>query len=200
MPTRTWVTSDVPLLPYALSRNISRLLYWLQLASAIACAVLSLMKLIKHNYGEVEKGDSDKRNRRSALNIFYALALAEALLFLLEKAFWEWKVTFCKLLDEVNKDCELGPSGMVSIRRFFYDAYSRCVNGSIFDGLRMDMVSFAMDLLASNSPQEQRIGVSILWKFAMSERSSDETLKNIGTKLTVMERLVEMLNWKDSQE
>ncbi|XP_052208674.1 uncharacterized protein LOC127812300 isoform X2 [Diospyros lotus] len=204
MPTRIWVTSDVPLLPYAqsvfLSRNISKLLYWLQLASATACAVLSLLKLIKHNYGEVEKGDSDKRNRRSALNIFYALALAEAFLFLLERAFWEWKVTFCKLLDEVNKECELGPSGMVSIRRFFYDAYSRCVNGSIFDGLRMDMVSFAMDLLASNSPDEQLIGVRILRKFAMSERSSDETLKNIGTTLSVMERLVEMLNWKDSRE
>ncbi|XP_052208675.1 uncharacterized protein LOC127812301 [Diospyros lotus] len=200
MPTRIWVTADVPLFPYALSRNISKLLYWLQLASATACAVLSLMKLIKHNYGEVEKGDSDKRNRKSALNIFYALALAEALLFLSERAFWEWKVTFCKLLDEVNKECELGPSGMVSIRRFFYDAYSRCVNGSIFDGLRMDMVSFAMELLASNSPEEQRIGVRILRKFAVSERSSDETLKNIGTALTVIERLVEMLNWKDSRE
>ncbi|XP_059632584.1 uncharacterized protein LOC132275183 [Cornus florida] len=204
VPTRAWISSDVPLLPYAqwvfLSRNVSKLLYWLQLASATACVVLSLMKLIKHNYGEVAKGDTDKRNRRSALTIFYALALAEALLFLLEKAYWEWNVIYCKLLDEVNKECELGPSGMVSIRRFFYDAYSRCVNGSIFDGLKMDMVSFAMDLLDSNSPDEQLIGARILRKFALSDRFFDDTLQKIGVNLSVMERLIEILNWKDQKE
>ncbi|TKY72095.1 hypothetical protein E2542_SST00833 [Spatholobus suberectus] len=203
-PTRTWISSDVPLLPYArwffLSRHISKLLYWLQLFSATACVVLSSMKLIKHNYGEVAKGDTDRRNRESALNIFYALALAEALLFLIEKAYWEWKISYCKLLDEVNKDCELGPSGMVSIRRFFYDAYSRCVNGSIFDGLKMDMVCFAMDLLASHSPDEQLIGGRILRQFAVSERFSDDTLQKLGISISVVERLVEMLNWTDHKE
>ncbi|TYJ14628.1 hypothetical protein E1A91_A10G129900v1 [Gossypium mustelinum] len=203
-PTRTWISSDVPLLPYGkwvfLSRNISKVLYWLQLLSATACVVLSSTRLVNHNYGEVQKGDSDKRNRQSALNIFYALALAEALLFLTEKAYWEWKVIYCKLLEEVNKECELGPSGMVSIKRFFYDAYSRCVNGSIFDGLKMDMVTFAIDLLASSSPDEQLIGARILRQFAISARYSDDTLQKIGVNLSVVERLVEMLNWKDPQE
>lgn len=203
-PTRMWVSSDVPLLPYAkwffLSRHVSRLLYWLQLLSATACVVLSLIKLVKHDYGEVAKGDTDKRNRQSALSIFYALALAEALLFLMEKAYWEWQVSYCKLLEEVNKECELGSSGMVSIRRFFYDAYSRCVNGSIFDGLKMDMVSFSMDLLASNSPDEQLIGARILRQFSISERFSDDTLQKIGIDISVVERLVEMLNWTDLKE
>ncbi|XAR54614.1 hypothetical protein NMG60_11029832 [Bertholletia excelsa] len=204
MPSRTWITSDVPLLPYAqwvfLTRNISRLLYWLQLASATACAVLSLLKLIRQNYGKVAKGDTDKRNRESALDIFYALALAEALLFLLEKAYWAWKVIYCKVLEEVNKECDLGPAGMISIRRFFYDAYSRCVNGSIFDGLKMDMVSFAMDLLASSSPDEQLIGVGILQKFATNKQFSDDTLQKLGITMSAMERLVEMLNWKNPQQ
>ncbi|KAG8370126.1 hypothetical protein BUALT_Bualt14G0085000 [Buddleja alternifolia] len=202
--TRTWTSSEVPLLPYAkwvfISRNVSKLLYWLQLASATACVVLSLIKLVLRNFGEVEKGDSDKRNRNSALIIFYSLALAEALLFLLEKAYWEWKVSFRKLLEGVNNECELGESGLISIRRFFYDAYSKCVNGSIFDGLKMDMVSFSMELLDSNSPDEQLIGVRILRKFATSPRFSEDTLQKIGINLSVMERLVEMLNWKDAEE
>ncbi|KAK2394045.1 ARM repeat superfamily protein [Trifolium repens] len=202
--SRTWISSDVPLLPYAkwffISRHISKVLYWLQLLSATACVVLSSLKLIRHNYGEIAKGDTDKRNRESALNIFYALALAEALLFLTEKAYWEWKISYCELLDEVNKECELGPSGMVSIRRFFYDAYSRCVDGSIFDGLKMDMVSFAMDLLASNSPDEKLIGARILRQFANSERFSDDTLQKIGISISLVERLVEMLNWTDHKE
>ena len=203
-PTRVWASSDVPLLPYVkwffLSRNISRLLYWLQLLSATACVVLSIIKLKNHDYGDVAKGDTDKRNRESALNIFYSLALAEALLFLAEKAYWEWKISYCKLLEEVNKECELGPSGMLSIRRFFYDAYSRCINGSIFDGLKMDMVSLAMDLLASNSPDEQLIGARILCRFAVSERFADDTLQKIGISISVVERLVEVLNWTDHND
>ncbi|XP_040995437.1 uncharacterized protein LOC121241638 [Juglans microcarpa x Juglans regia] len=204
MPTRTWKSSDVPLLPFSqwvfLARNVSKFLYWLQLLSATACVVLSLIKLVKHNYGEVQKGDTDKKNRQSALNIFYSLALAEALLFLMERAYWEWKVSYCRLLDEVIKECELGPTGMVSIRRFFYDAYSRCVNGSIFDGLKMDMVTFAMDLLASNSPDEQLIGVRVLQQFALNERFSNDTLQKIGINISLIERIVEMLNWSDPQD
>ncbi|GAV60894.1 hypothetical protein CFOL_v3_04422 [Cephalotus follicularis] len=203
LPTRTWKSSEVPLLPYAqwvfLTRNVSKLLNWLQLASALACVVLSLMKLIKQNYGEVEEGDTDKRNRKAALIIFYSLALAEASLFLLEKVYWEWKVVYCKLLEKVTTECELGASGVVSIKRFFYDAYSKCVFGSIFDGLKMDLVSFGMDLLAS-SPDEQLIGARILRQFASSLRFSDDTLQKIGINLSVIETLVEMLNWKDPQE
>ncbi|CAI0466517.1 unnamed protein product [Linum tenue] len=202
--SRTWTSSDVPILPYGkwvfLSKNVSKVFYWLQLASATACVTLSLMKLIQHNYGEVSKTDTDKRNRKAALTIFYSLALAEALLFLLEKAYWEWKVIYCKILEQVNQECELGPSGMVSIKRFFYDAYSRSVNGSIFDGLKMDVVSFAMELLSSTSPDEQLIGARVLRQFSISERFSDDTLQKVGTNISVIERLVEMLNWKDLQE
>ncbi|CAL0309054.1 unnamed protein product [Lupinus luteus] len=204
-PTRTWNSStNVPVVQYAkrffLSSDISRIFNWLQLLSATACVVLSLTKLIKRNYGEIAKGDTDKRNRGSALNIFYALALAEALLFLLEKAYWEYKFRYCKLIEEVNKECELGPSGIVSTKRFFYDAYSRCVNTNIFDGLKMDMVSFAMDLLASNSADAQVIGARILCQFTLSQRFSDDTLQKIGISIFVVERLVDMLNWTDYNE
>ncbi|GKB35777.1 ARM repeat superfamily protein, partial [Tanacetum coccineum] len=174
--------------------------YWLQLASATACVVLSLIKLVKQNFGELEKGDTDKRNRKSALIIFYSLALAEALLFLLEKAYWEWKVMYKKLLDRINEECQLGPTGIISVKRFFYDSYSKCVNGSIFDGLKMDFVSFAMELMDSDSSDEQLIGMQILGSFTKNPRFSEDTLQKIGITITVIERLVEMLNWKDTQE
>ncbi|KAK9733703.1 hypothetical protein RND81_04G085900 [Saponaria officinalis] len=162
MATRRWTSSDVPFLPYAswvfVSRNISKILQWLQIVAAITSVVLSLMKITRRNFGEIEKSDTDKRNRKAALLIFYGLALAEASLFLLEKIYWELKVIYCKILEKVNEECELGPYGMVSIRRFFYDAYSRCVEGSVFNGLKMDMVSFAIELLSSESPDEQLMG------------------------------------------
>ncbi|KAI4364403.1 hypothetical protein MLD38_020499 [Melastoma candidum] len=203
-PTRMWATSEVPILPYGkwvfLSKNISRLLYWLQLLSATACVVLSMIKLVRRNFGDVAKSDTDKRNRKAALLIFYSLALAEALLFLMEKAYWEWKISCCKLLEEVANECELKMSGLFSVRRFFYDSYSRCINGSIFDGLGMDMITFSMELLNSNIPDEQLIGARILRQFTTSNRFSDDTLRKIGSEISVLERLVEMVNWKDHLE
>jgi len=202
--TRRWATADVPLLPHApwvfVASNISKILQLLQIAAAVTCVVLSLIKLIIQNYGEIEKGDTDKRNRKAALSIFYGLALAEASLFLLEKIYWEYKVIYHKLLDKVNAECDLGSSGIIPVRRFFYDAYSKCVNGSIFDGLKMDMVTFAMELLGSNSPDEQLMGALILQRFAMSQRFSDDTLQKIGITFSTVERLIEMLNWKEPQE
>lgn len=198
--TRTWTTSDVPILPSGwvlfVSRNISRVLHWLQLLSALTCVVLSLMRLMKHDYGRIHGADMDEKNKKSALTVFYILALLEALVFLLEKAYWEWEVLRCKLLENVNKECKLRACDLASIKCFFYESYSRCINGSIFDGLDMDMVTFAMDFLVSNLPDEQLIGARILHQSAANQPYSDDTLQKLGRTLAVIERLVEMLNWK----
>ncbi|XP_010906014.3 uncharacterized protein [Elaeis guineensis] len=203
MTQRTWYAPNVPLLPHAgwvfLSKNISMILIWLQLLSATACVVLSLMRLIEQDYGEVGQ-EMDKRNRRPALNIFYGLALAEALMFLMEKTYWHWKVSYGKLLKQVSRECELEPSGIISIKRFFYDAYSKCISGSIFDGLKMDLVTFAKELLDSDYQDEQLIGVQMLQKFVKSNHFTSETLRKIGTSTWVIERLIEMLNWKNPAE
>ncbi|XP_042475050.1 uncharacterized protein LOC122057114 [Macadamia integrifolia] len=202
--TRTWISSEVPLLPYSswffLSRNISKLFYWFQLLSSLACIALSVLRLVQLNHANSIEPSPDNRNHKSALIVFYGLALAESFISLLEKAYWEWTIMYRKLLEEVNKDCELGSSGMISIKRFFYDAYSNCINGSIFDGLKLDLVSFATELLASGSSDEQLIGARILQKFSTNSQFSDDTLQKIGTSISVIERLVEMLYWKNPQE
>ncbi|KAK2980775.1 hypothetical protein RJ640_002984, partial [Escallonia rubra] len=144
-------------------------------------------------------GHANERNQQLALNIFYSLALAEALLFLLEKAYSEWMIMHRKLLEEVNREYkleDLGPSSIIYVTRFFDDAFSACVNGSIFDGRQKDMVSFAMDLLASNVMDDQSNGAIILQKFAANDGFSYETLQKVGITTSAMVKLVEMLNWK----
>lgn len=198
-PKRTWHPTDVPLLPYFdwvfVSKNISLLLYWLQIMAAAACVALSLMRL-----GQQDYGNGAQANEESALNVFYSLALAEALMFLLEKGYWIWRIEHGKLLERVCEDCNLGPIGVVSLRRFFYDAYSQCIDGSIFDGLKMDLVSFAEELLDSDSPDEQIIGAMILQRFVENKRFAGDTLRKIGSSTPVIERLIDMLNWKDPAE
>ncbi|KAF8661158.1 hypothetical protein HU200_057268 [Digitaria exilis] len=183
------------------SGNVGRLFYWLQLASATACVGLSAARLSRQDFGEAIDA---RTNRRSALDIFYGLALAEALLFLAEKAAWEWEVSHGRLLERVAGECGLlaggGPTGLVAIRRFFYDAYSRCIEGSIFDGLRMDLVSFAEELVVGGSHDEQRVGVGILVNVAASPRLGDDALRRVATSAPVVERLVEMLSWSGADE
>ncbi|NP_001169455.1 uncharacterized protein LOC100383326 [Zea mays] len=181
-----------------LSGHVGRLFYWLQLASATACVVLSGVRLARQDFGDAVDA---RTNRRSALDIFYGLALAEALLFHAEKAAWEWEVSHGRLLERVADECRLaGAPGLLAIRRFFYDAYSRCIEGSIFDGLRMDLVSFAEELIVGGSHDEQRIGVGILVNVAASPRLGDGALRRVGTSPAVVERLVDMLSWKGAAE
>lgn len=190
-----WHSHNMQQLPLPI-RFISRLFYWLQLVSAMACVVLSMMRIASQDFGQTE--EADKSNRDFALNAFYALALTDALVFLAEKVFWEWKVSYCGLLEKVNAECRLGPSGMVSIKRFFYDAYSKCVSGSIFDGLKMNLVSFAEELLFSSFGSEQLMGARILLALLTHEHLSDAALRKIGASTVVIERLIEMLSWENN--
>ncbi|KAJ4749382.1 ARM repeat superfamily protein [Rhynchospora pubera] len=199
---RAWHAPEVPLLPYSgwvfLSKNISRIFSWLQIVSAFNCIGFSLYRLVVQDYGKV---DEEKRNRAPALNLFYSVALTEATLFLLEKIYWIYKISHRKLLDQVSTQCDLGADGLITIRRFFCDAYSRCLEGSIFDGIRMDLVSFAEELLDSAFLDEQYIAVRILQKLVRQNNTlSVETVRKIETNTQVIERLVEMLNWKASEE
>ncbi|VAI09853.1 unnamed protein product [Triticum turgidum subsp. durum] len=180
------------------ARAAVRAFFWMQLLSASACVSLSLVRLIHQHYGGTEDARS---NRAAALNIFYGLALAEALLFLVERALWEWKVGHRRLLECVADDCNLaGAYGQVVVRRFFYDSYSRCLNGSILDGLHMGLVSYAQDLITAGSHDEQSLGAGILVALAESDRFAEATLRRIGVSAPTIERLIEMLSWKDSSE
>ncbi|RWW24706.1 hypothetical protein GW17_00010996 [Ensete ventricosum] len=109
-----------------------------------------------------------------------------------EKAYWEWKVSYGPLLEEVNRECHLGTTGMVSIKIFFYDAYSKCVERSIFDGLKMDLVTFAEELLGSSSRDEHLMGARVQLRISTNHRFANGTLRKIGTTTPV----IETLNWK----
>ncbi|KAG2618967.1 hypothetical protein PVAP13_3NG140717 [Panicum virgatum] len=61
----------------------------------------------------------------AALLLFYAVALAEASLFLFEKAYRTWKVSVRKLLRQVSAECKLGAYGLVSLTRSVSPASTR---------------------------------------------------------------------------
>ncbi|KAK2980774.1 hypothetical protein RJ640_002983 [Escallonia rubra] len=104
-----------------------------------------------------------------------------------------------KVLDEMNSECKLEPCDTVYIREFFYDAYSRCVNGSIYGAWRKNMVSFAMDRLASNVLCDQLCGAILLQKFVTNDNFAYATLQKVGITESVIARLGPMLDWQEVQ-
>ncbi|CAN6481916.1 unnamed protein product [Victoria cruziana] len=178
-------------------KNPRRMWSTSELAAAASSVALSGSRLHKAKFSRV---DEEVPNEKAALIIFYGLAVAEAFIFLLEKAYWEWKIRFRKVIDKVNKECGFEEAGTAWIRRFFYDSYSRCLNGSIFDGLKMDLLSFAAELLLSNSVEEQLTGARMLMAFTISDRFAADAFRRVGTSMEVMERLVEMLSWRNYGE
>ncbi|VAI33164.1 hypothetical protein VPH35_090556 [Triticum aestivum] len=106
-----------------------------------------------------------------------------------------------RLLERVAKECHLAnASGLVAVRRFFYSSYSRSLNGSIFDGLHMDLLSYADGMLNAGSHDEQSLGAGILVALAESHRFEDSTLRKIGMSAPTIERLIQMLSWKSTSE
>ncbi|XP_074568632.1 uncharacterized protein LOC141825143 [Curcuma longa] len=179
------------------SKFISRALSCLQLLSAVTCVTLSLMRLVDQDYGEEVQS---KRSARISLNLFYGLALGEALIYLVERSYWVWRIYWCRLLENVSREYTLGPMGIVPIRRFFYEIYTKCINDSAFDGFKMNLVSFAKDLLDSEFHEEQHMGLRVLRKLVRNDRFVSGTLRKIGSSTSTMERLIEMLNWKNPGE
>ncbi|KAF3338978.1 hypothetical protein FCM35_KLT16449 [Carex littledalei] len=150
---------------------ISCLFYWFQIVTVIIIGALSAMRLASQDF--------------------------DTHVLLAKKAFFEWKVSYCELLKKVNNECGLGPSDMVAIERFFNDAYSKSVTGSIFDALKMDLVTFAGEFLVSSVGEEQLMGVRTLKALSIHEHLSDATLRKIGASTAVIKRLIQMQTYNN---
>ncbi|XP_002988121.2 uncharacterized protein LOC9656774 [Selaginella moellendorffii] len=194
---RTWSVGSVPLLPYVKflpTRIISLFMYFLQLASATVTVCFSVYRLAEHGF------NAQGQNTEQALTVFYAMMLAEASLFLLERAYWEFKLRYQRLLEVVTRKCELDQDDIETMKQYWYTLYSRSLNGSVFDGLGMDLIDFTVEKLQSSIREEQLGSVNILSALVSKGVSREETRRRIGTTPGVVERLLEMITWKDLSE
>lgn len=196
------------------AKNVSRWFLRLQWLSGLVCAVLSLFRLCKQRYGVVL--DSSTKNRKSALNIFYGLSLADAFLYLLQKACWKFLKPF--LFSKVRSEYHFADSrdnreSDFEIYSLFSDTYSRCIKGSVLDGLGMGFVQHIADLLLSSDDNEQLRGAQIMSTITTKveaqimstipikvQENRKQTLSAIEAKQEVVDRLIQMLNCRDQKE
>ncbi|KAL3680214.1 hypothetical protein R1sor_023170 [Riccia sorocarpa] len=210
--TRTWNAPSLQIVPYThhlvTTRLISRLLYAVQLLSAMMCIALAIWRLWSQDFFHIVDIDQPKLpNLLVSMNVFYILSAVEAGLFLVERSYWEYKIRVQQLLQSVNEDAELRPENYEAVKQFFYDVYSKCLEGSVFDGLKMDLVSFGISWLQADDFKQQLGGARLLNGIVSDDESNrrtdhfaDECLRRIGTTPGIIERLVEMLSWNSIHE
>ena len=196
------------------AHRISLFFYCLQIMSALVCVALSVWRLVIRDY--LIRGESDPEHTHiSSLFIFYSLTLTEAAIFLAGRAFWQYHISVRKILKSTNALCGLDlhdPEGH-TVRRFFYDLYSKCLTESVFQGLKMSLLNYAMEWLQSNGPEAHRehlLGLKALYAMTSSPNPSSETarldqrrhftLQSISTSSQgAVERLLDMLTWQNKE-
>jgi hypothetical protein len=128
---------------------VNKVLFLLQFVSIITCVFLSLYRLVRKYYGAVL--DSSTKYRKTALNIFYELSLVDSVLYVLQKTCLNFSKNY--LIPKVTKEYDLNPSEF-HIHLYFYDIYSRCINRIFLEGLKMNFLSYNMELLLSSGDDE----------------------------------------------
>ncbi|XP_024523927.1 uncharacterized protein LOC9641265 [Selaginella moellendorffii] len=156
------------------TRIISLFMYFLQLASATVTACFSVYRLAEHGF------NAQGNNTEQALTVFYAMMLAETSLFLLERTYWEFKLRYQRLLEVVTLTCELDQDDIETMKQYWYTLYSRSLNGSVFDGLGMDLIDFTVEKLQSSIREEQLGSVKILSALVSKGDSMEETQRRIA--------------------
>lgn len=97
----------LPLFPYTqilTAKGMAQFLYACQFLSATVCLGMSLWRLVDRNF-TISSTPSNEvpHNVAFSVYIFYVLSFSEAFIFLIERAYWEFKINHVKLLLKVSE-------------------------------------------------------------------------------------------------
>jgi hypothetical protein len=99
---RKWSMSMAPIVPlvsYFSAKTVSRLLRYLQILSALLSVAVSVWRLCAlPSFHPLRPSP----NVKLSLYLFYSMSFMEGSIFLLEKIYWNYKITYGKLLENVR--------------------------------------------------------------------------------------------------
>ncbi|CAM6021868.1 unnamed protein product [Sphagnum balticum] len=208
---RMWSKSAVPLVPWLATfsaRTVSLLMSYLQICSALLSVGISLWRL-----STLQEFHATAANVKLSLYTFYSMSCLEASIFLTERSYWYYKISWGKLLEDVKAKAGLQEEENDEQHQqqdhhseflvtFFYEVYAKCLRGSVFDGLDMDLVGYSLGLIQSDDAKQVLSGIRVLKALAYHENltTRNDTFRRIGITLGAIDRLVEMLAWRNPHE
>jgi hypothetical protein len=97
---RIWSKSAVPLVPWLATfsaQTVSLLMTYMQICSALLSVGISLWRL-----STLQEFHTDTANVKLSLYTFYSMSCLEASIFLAERSYWYYKISWGKLLENVK--------------------------------------------------------------------------------------------------
>ncbi|KAG2570360.1 hypothetical protein PVAP13_7KG075500 [Panicum virgatum] len=166
-----------------------------QFATGFTSIVLAALRLSRQDYVETaHQGSSDHKSIRGSLNLFYGLVLAQGLSSLLA---YTMIATDVQQVLKLSMTYQLGSSGVQIIKRYMLDTYMKCSGGSVREAMNMDMVSFAMEMVRSNSVADRLVGVRILDRILSVHKYRGLALMRLRASSDTVATVVSMLGLKN---
>ncbi|TVU50537.1 hypothetical protein EJB05_01912, partial [Eragrostis curvula] len=175
----------------------------LQFPAAVLRVELSLLRLIFHNYyGDgVHPGNKtlgDETNLTPSLIIFYGTVLGQGILYIVACILQIF--SFIPRRSLVHLGGFRGQLGVESVDLYYEYAFSKFMAGDVLAPKKINLITFAVDFLNSDSSKNQLYGIRIMHSLLQKEQTKTRLLSKLSRSTKTMTRLIKMLDWTNPSD
>nr|TKW34732.1 hypothetical protein SEVIR_2G325200v2 [Setaria viridis] len=165
----------------------------LQIPAAATRVVVSLQRLIRHEYGDGDPNNPANTNLAPSLNIFYVMVFGQGVLYLIACTLEIF--SFIPRRSLIRRGGFRGQWAVESIDFYYRYALEKCMERDVLAPKKTSLISFAMDSLNSGSPKMQLHGIRIMHSLLQREPTRTGLLSKLTTSTKTMATLINMLDW-----
>uniref|UniRef100_M8BJY8 Uncharacterized protein n=1 Tax=Aegilops tauschii TaxID=37682 RepID=M8BJY8_AEGTA len=166
---------------------------YLALSGPFLCAMLSVLRLAKQDYG-IADGDTSKANLKPALNLFYCVSLAQGTMFLSCTVLGT--VVNRKALSSIAQKHGLSPT---VLRAYSHKTKEMCQNNPE-SRVSWNLITYGADLLDSQCPEDYAAGGRAL--VMLIDQSTPLQIRRLlmRSPRQRIQKLIRTLAWRSPQD
>ncbi|XP_025801791.1 uncharacterized protein LOC112881343 [Panicum hallii] len=172
---------------------LSNVYNYMLIPAAVARIVLSLLRIVSHDYYGDKPDDPAKTNLAPSLSIFYWMVFLQGMLYsvacLLEI------FSFIPRRALARHGGFRGRCGAECISLYYAYALEKCMEKDVLAPKKISLTSFAMDSIDSDSPKRQLHGIRVMQNLLRMEPTRTLLVLKLKASMNTVARLIEMLDW-----
>uniref|UniRef100_A0A453AVY6 BLE2 protein n=1 Tax=Aegilops tauschii subsp. strangulata TaxID=200361 RepID=A0A453AVY6_AEGTS len=168
----------------------------LQIPAAVVRVMLALNELSEPAaYDESVDG---QKNIKASLRIFYGMVLGQGILYAVACMFEFF--SFIPRRSLIRGGGFKGQWGMKSVNMYYAYASEKCMQGGVLAPKKINLSTFAMDSVNSDSSKNQLAGIRMMHNFLQSQPTKAQLLSKLATSTKTMARIIRMLDWTSPKD
>ncbi|XP_037476043.1 uncharacterized protein LOC119353527 [Triticum dicoccoides] len=168
----------------------------LQIPAAVVRVMLALNELSEPAaYNESVDG---QKNIKASLRIFYGMVLGQGILYAVACMFEFF--SFIPRRSLIRGGGFKGQWGMKSVNMYYAYASEKCMQGGVLAPKKINLSTFAMNSVNSDSSKNQLAGIRMMHNFLQSQPTKAQLLSKLATSTKTMARIIRMLDWTSPKD